>query len=93
MGLISGLLTWPIAPVRGVAWVAEQVRDEAERQWSSPAAVQRELDEVERMLADGTIDEEEAAERQEELVSRLLASSDTGWSPQWDDGEDGADDG
>ena len=25
MGLITGLLTWPLAPVRGVAWVAEQV--------------------------------------------------------------------
>jgi Gas vesicle protein G len=31
MGLITSLLTWPLAPVRGVAWIAEQVKKEAER--------------------------------------------------------------
>ena len=30
MGLITGLLTLPLAPVRGVVWVAEQVQAEAE---------------------------------------------------------------
>ena len=32
MGLISGLLTLPLAPVRATAWVAEQLLAEAEQQ-------------------------------------------------------------
>jgi cytochrome c-type biogenesis protein CcmH/NrfG len=75
MGLISGLLTWPLAPVRGVVWVAEQIRAEAEAQWSDPAVVQRQLDEVERMLDEGLIDEAEAEEREEELLQCLFERS------------------
>ena len=32
MGLFTGLLTLPLAPVRGVVWIAEQVTDEVDRQ-------------------------------------------------------------
>ena len=31
MGLFTGLLTLPLAPVRGTMWVAEQLMAEAER--------------------------------------------------------------
>jgi hypothetical protein len=30
MGMLTALVTLPLAPVRGVAWVAEQLLDEAE---------------------------------------------------------------
>lgn len=72
MGLITGLFTWPVAPVRGVTWVAEQVLDEAERQWSDPGAVERALADVERRRAAGELTEEEAAELEDELVARLM---------------------
>ena len=72
MGLISGILTWPVAPVRGVAWLAEQVLDEAERQWADPAAVERALADVDARRAAGEIDDAEAAELEEELVARLI---------------------
>jgi hypothetical protein len=72
MGLISGLFTWPLAPVRGVAWVAEQVLEEAERQWSDPAVVERALAEVDEKLAAGELTEDEAAELEEALVARLV---------------------
>jgi hypothetical protein len=72
MGLISGLFTWPVAPVRGMAWVAEQVLEEAEKQWSDPSAVERALLEVDEKLAAGEITPEEAAELEEELVARLV---------------------
>jgi hypothetical protein len=75
MGLITGLFTWPLAPVRGVAWIAEQVQEEAERQWSSPAAVQAALLEVEALRDSGEIDAAEAEAREEELLERLLAGS------------------
>ena len=75
MGLISGLLTLPLAPVRGVVWVAEQVQAEAERQWSDPATIQAALTDIEAMREVGEIDDDEADAREEELLQRLMESS------------------
>ena len=75
MGLITGLLTLPLAPVRGVAWVAEQIKEEADRQWSDPATIQAALSDIEAMRESGEIDEAEADAREEELVQRLIAAS------------------
>jgi cytochrome c-type biogenesis protein CcmI len=74
MGLITGLLTLPLAPVRGVAWIAEQVRQEAERQWTDPAAVQDALADVQARREAGLIDDAEADRLEDELIERLLAS-------------------
>ena len=74
MGLITGLLTLPFAPVKGVAWIAEQVRQEAERQWNDPAAIQDALDDVQARREAGLIDDAEADRLEEELIERLLAS-------------------
>lgn len=72
MGLISGLLTLPLAPVRGTVWVAEQVLDEAERQYYDEGAILGQLQDIEAARADGTIDEDDAARAEEALVERLL---------------------
>ena len=74
MGLITGLLTWPFAPVRGVAWIAEQVRQEAERQWMDPSALHEALDDVQARREAGLISDEEADRLEEELIERLLES-------------------
>jgi hypothetical protein len=74
MGLITSLLTWPLAPVRGVAWIAEQVRQEAERQWLDPAALQEALDDVQARREAGLIDDDEADRIEDELIERLLES-------------------
>ena len=74
MGLITGLLTLPLAPVKGVAWIADQVRQEAERQWNDPAAVQDALDDVQARREAGLIDDAEADRLEEDLIERLLAS-------------------
>ena len=73
MGLISGLLTFPLAPVRGVVWLAERIQEEAERQLYDPAAVRRGLAEVDEARAAGEISEEEAADLQDELLSRMMS--------------------
>lgn len=74
MGLITGLLTLPLAPVKGAAWIAEQVWQEAERQWNDPAAVRDALDDVQAQREAGLIDDAEADRLEEELIERLLAS-------------------
>lgn len=74
MGLITGLLTLPLAPVRGVVWLAERIEDEARRQWSDPAAVRRALAEVEDAYAAGAISAAERDRVADDLVARLLSA-------------------
>jgi hypothetical protein len=78
MGLFSGLLLLPLAPVRGVVWLGEQLEREAERQRSDPALVRRELAEVESAYAAGELTAQQRDVRQDELVARLLSSRSRG---------------
>jgi hypothetical protein len=73
VGLITGLLTLPLAPVRGVAWVAEQVAEEADRELDPRARLQRELGrlEIEREL--GNISEAEYEELEDALLEEMTA--------------------
>lgn len=72
MGLISGLLTLPLAPVRGTIWIAEQVQQQAERELYDPANIRRQLEAVEAARERGELSEEEAAAYEEELIGRLM---------------------
>jgi hypothetical protein len=71
MGLISGLLTLPLAPVRGVAWVSEQVALEGERELNDETRVRRELARLEMELDAGHIDEQQFEELEDALLERL----------------------
>lgn len=74
MGLISGLLTLPLAPVRGVAWVVEQVADEADRQLYDENSIRRELLQLELDYDDGNLTSEEREAAEEELFERLAVA-------------------
>jgi len=71
MGLFTGLLTLPLAPVRGVAWVAEQVADEVERELYDEDRIRSELLQLEMEAEDGLIGDEERGRREDELLQRL----------------------
>jgi Gas vesicle protein G len=72
MGLLTGLVTLPLAPVRGVIWLGEKLEAEARRQWTDPAAVRRQLAEVDAAYEAGELTAEERDRLQDELVARLL---------------------
>jgi hypothetical protein len=72
MGLLTGLLTLPLAPVRGTIWVAERVLEEAERQLNDPEAIEQQIVEAEAAYERGELSEEEFEQVEEELVARLL---------------------
>jgi len=72
MGLITQLLTLPLAPVRGVVWIADQILEEAEQEFYDPAAIQAALDEVDARRSAGLLTDEQAADLEEELVQRLI---------------------
>jgi hypothetical protein len=55
MGLLTGLLTLPLAPVRGTIWIAERLLDEAERELNDPAAIEQRLDEAEAAYERGEL--------------------------------------
>lgn len=73
MGLLTGLLTLPLAPARGLAWVFDQVLDEAEAQLYDPRRIRLELAAAERALQAGELDEESYEALEHELLGRLHA--------------------
>lgn len=79
MGLLTGLLTLPLAPVRVTVWVAEQLAAEAERQLQEAESPRRRLIEAERQLDIGllTVDEYEAIE--EEALDALEQAEEGRW--------------
>jgi chorismate mutase len=72
VGLLTGLLGLPLAPVRGVVWLAEQIRDHAEEQFYDPVRIRAQLERVDEARRAGEISEEEAAELENELLQRLM---------------------
>jgi uncharacterized membrane protein len=74
MGLITGLLTLPLAPVRGVAWVAELLAEEAERELAAANSPERALAELEAARATGEISDEEFERLEQELLDEMIAT-------------------
>jgi Gas vesicle protein G len=74
MGLISGLLLLPLAPVRGTVWLAERVQEQAERELYDEDAIRARLTELEEARRAGEIDEEELAAAEDVLLERLVAA-------------------
>lgn len=71
MGLISGILLLPLAPVRGVIWVAEKVDEAADRQMHDPGVLRAQLAALNQELEDGNVSLEEFEREEEELLERL----------------------
>ena len=74
MGLFTGLLTLPLAPVRGVVWVAERVAEEVERELYDEGNIRRQLLQVELDHEDGKLSDEDRNAQEEALLERLAVS-------------------
>ena len=73
MGLISGLLTLPLAPVRGTVWIAERILEQAEAELDDEGAIVAQLMEIDAAREAGEISDQEAAEAEDVLLERLIA--------------------
>ena len=71
MGLITGLLTLPLAPVRGTIWLAEQLANVADAELYDEDKIRRELIELDVLEADGLLQADERRMREDELLARL----------------------
>ncbi|MEU0300742.1 gas vesicle protein GvpG [Streptomyces sp. NPDC006175] len=73
MGLFTGLILLPLAPVRGVIWVAEKVNEAADRELHDPGVIRAQLAALNQELEDGNVGLEEFEREEAELLDRLYA--------------------
>lgn len=71
MGLISALVTLPLAPVRGVVWIGEQIAEEADRELDPESRIRRELGSLELEFELGRLSAEEYESREDALLEEL----------------------
>jgi hypothetical protein len=71
MGLLSEIVLLPLAPVRGVAWIADRIADAAEDQLRDPTPVLARLAELNRQMESGEIGQAEFESKEEELLDLL----------------------
>ena len=83
MGLFTGLLTLPLAPVRGTTWVAEQIAEEADRQLYDEQNIKREMVQLEIDATEGRISEVERTAKEDELLERLAVARQRATEEKW----------
>jgi Gas vesicle protein G len=71
MGLLTGLLLLPLAPLRGTVWLAERLAEYAEAQLDEEQSIRRLLLEAEAALEAGELSETQYDEVEDELLERL----------------------
>jgi hypothetical protein len=71
MGLFTGLLTLPLAPVRGVGWIAEQLAEQAEAELYDEQRILRELSALELAHEAGDVTDADLEEGTDALLARL----------------------
>jgi Gas vesicle protein G len=72
MGLITGLLTLPLAPVRGTVWLAERIQEQAEAELYDESAIRSGLMELEEAREAGSMAPEEIDAAENDLLERLM---------------------
>jgi gas vesicle protein GvpG len=78
VGLITGLLTLPLAPVRGTVWLAERIQEQAEADLYDEDVIRAQLMEIDSAREAGELEEEEATQAEDQLLERLIAAREMG---------------
>jgi len=73
LGLITGLLTLPLAPVRGTIWLAERLEEKAYEEMTDETGLHQALLELEAARERGELGEDEVAETEDALIERFMA--------------------
>lgn len=76
MGLISGVLLLPLAPVRATSWVADLLLEQAQQEIYGPEAIRAGLADLNRAYEQGAIGEEEFEAEEDRLLDLLERSQD-----------------
>lgn len=68
MGLLTGVLMLPLAPVRGVVKVAEVIQRQVEQEMHNPARTRRQLEELQEARERGDISPDEETKLQKQIL-------------------------
>jgi hypothetical protein len=71
MGLFSGLILLPLAPLRGTIWLAEKLAEHAQNELDEEATIRRLLLEAEIAFEAGRLSLAEYEQVEDELLERL----------------------
>jgi hypothetical protein len=72
-GIVSGLLTAPLAPIRILTSVAKALQQQAERELYDPATLHRQLEELDEARDSGAISGDEYERQQQQILDRLIS--------------------
>ena len=78
MGLFTELLLLPLAPVRGVVWVAERIEEQVDHRLNDPAVIRAQIDDLDAAHERGEISESERDAQQDVLLARLTGREPSG---------------
>ncbi|NKY27592.1 gas vesicle protein GvpG [Nocardia gamkensis] len=70
-GVVTSILSLPVAPVRGVIWLGELIQDQVDQKMHDPALMRRELEEIDAAAAAGQLSEEERKQAQQAVLDRM----------------------
>ena len=78
MGVFTGLLLLPLAPLRATIWVAERLADYAERELTDESSIRRLMVEAELAFEAGELSAAELEVVEDDLLERLAALGEGG---------------
>jgi hypothetical protein len=78
VGLFTELLLLPLAPVRGVVWVAERIEEQVDHRLNDPAVIRAQIDDLDAAHERGEISESERDAQQDVLLARLTGREPSG---------------
>jgi hypothetical protein len=70
--LLTLLFRLPFLPARAVIRLAEIIREEAEREYYSPSAARRELEETEHARRTGEISDQDVSRMEYDALARMM---------------------
>lgn len=84
MGLLSSLVTWPLAPVRGVVSLGELIQRQVNQELNDPARTRRQLEDLEEARRHGEITPEQERQAQEQILSTRISPGEPHNTPHKD---------
>jgi hypothetical protein len=72
VGLFTAIVTLPLAPVRAVVSLAEIIQRRVDQEMNNPAAIRKQLEDLEEAHEHGEISREEEDRAQDEIIEARL---------------------
>jgi hypothetical protein len=73
MGVLSSILLWPLAPIRGVVALGGVIQKQVEQEMQNPATARRDLEATEDAYESGDISAAEMEDTEQEVLNRMAA--------------------